>query len=154
MFAVTGLGKSLLALDIAAAMATGRSVLGLPGSVPACISYFDLEMTRADLHDRLADLGYGADSDLSRLHYYQLPDLPPLDTAEGGETLMRVVERDRPTLVIIDTMARVVEGDENSADTYRDFFRCSGIRLKAAGVSLLRLDHAGKDASRGQRGSS
>ncbi len=48
-------------------------------------------------------------------------------------------------------MARVVEGDENSADTYRDFYRYSGCRLKAAGVALLRLDHAGKDISAGGR---
>jgi hypothetical protein len=51
-------------------------------------------------------------------------------------------------------MAAIVAGEENSADTYRDFHRHTGLPLKRAGVSLLRLDHAGKDVSRGQRGSS
>ena len=51
-------------------------------------------------------------------------------------------------------MARVVDGDENSSDTYRDFYRHTGMRLKAANVALWRLDNAGKDAAKGQRGSS
>jgi len=154
LFAVAGTGKSLLAADIAAAKATGRSVLGQPAQTPVHVVYLDLEMTPDDLRDRLTDMGYGMDSDLSRLHYYQLPVLPPMDTAEGGDVLMAIVERDKPELVVIDTMARVVEGYENSADTYRDFYRCTGSRLKSAGVALLRLDHAGKDVTKGQRGSS
>ena len=111
-------------------------------------------MTPDDLRERLTEMGYGPDDDLSRLHYYQLPTLPPLDSMPGGDVLMALVDRHKPELVIIDTMARVVAGDENSADTYRDFYRCSGMRLKAAGVALLRLDHAGKDPNKGQRGSS
>ena len=107
-----------------------------------------------DLRERLGDLGYGEGDDLSNLHYYQLTALPPLDTVDGGDALMAIVERHHSELVVLDTIARVVMGDENSADTFRDFFRCSGCRLKAAGVALLRLDHAGKDPSRGQRGSS
>jgi hypothetical protein len=56
--------------------------------------------------------------------------------------------------VVLDTMTAIVAGEENSADTYRDFHRHTGLPLKSEGVSLLRLDHAGKDVSRGQRGSS
>lgn len=57
-------------------------------------------------------------------------------------------------MLVLDTMARVVNGDENDADTYRGFYAHSGVRLKRLGVALLRLDHAGKDPGRGQRGSS
>ena len=154
VFSPAGLGKSLVALEVAAAKAKGRSVLGQVPQIPKSVVYLDLEMTEEDLRERLADLGYGPDDDLSNLHYFQLPALPPLDTVAGGDVLIAIVEKYVPELVIIDTMARVVEGDENSADTYRDFYRYSGCRLKAAGVALLRLDHAGKDISRGQRGSS
>lgn len=51
-------------------------------------------------------------------------------------------------------MARAVNGDENVSDTYRNFYRHTGRRLKAAGIALLRLDHGGKDPTQGQRGSS
>lgn len=147
-------GKSLLALDVAAALATGAPILGLRPVQPATTVYIDLEMTDADLRERLEDLGYGPESDLSRLVYYQLPSLPPLDTELGGQVLQAIVDRHHAALVVIDTMARAVTGDENNADTYRDFYRHAGRRLKAQGVALLRLDHAGKDPALGQRGSS
>lgn len=147
-------GKSLLALEIAAGRAAGRSVLGQPASAPVPVVYFDFEMTEDDVRERLIDLGYGPDDDLSRLAYYQLPTLPPLDTERGGQVLEELVGRHAPVLAVLDTMARVVQGDEDQADTYRGFYAHSGVRLKRLGVSLLRLDHAGKDLTRGQRGSS
>jgi hypothetical protein len=147
-------GKSLLGLDIAAAKATGRSALGQPPANPVPVVYVDMEMTAADLRERLEDLGYGPDDDLSQLRYYQLAPLPPLDSDEGGELMAEVAVSAGAELVVIDTMARAVEGDENSADTYRSFYRYTGRRLKAANIALLRLDHEGKDGAQGQRGSS
>jgi hypothetical protein len=147
-------GKSLLALDIAAAAATGRSVLGYPAKEPVSVLYVDLEMTEADLRERLVDLGYGPEDDLSRLSYYQLPSLPPLDDMLGGEVLVDEAVRHDAALVVIDTMARAVKGGENDADTYRAFYWHTGRRLKSEGIALLRLDHAGKDGALGQRGSS
>ncbi len=154
IFSVAKTGKSLLALDIAAAGATGRSVLGLAPREPIDILYADFEMTEADLRERLTDLGYGPDDDLSRLHYYQLPSWPGLDGDLGGEILLAAAVDSGAALVVIDTMARAVTGEESSADTFRAFYRHSGLRLKAAGIALLRLDHMGKDVAAGQRGSS
>jgi hypothetical protein len=147
-------GKSLLALDACAARATGRSVLGYPPLPPIDILYVDLEMTEADLRERLTDLGYGPDDDLSHLHYYQLPPLPPLDGEFGGEILTSIAIELGVDLVVIDTVARAVAGGENDADTMRAFYRCTGRVLKAAGIALWRLDHQGKDAAQGQRGTS
>lgn len=147
-------GKSLLGLEMAAGLATGRAVLGQSPAAPIHVVYFDLEMTEDDLWERLSDLGYGPDDDLSRLHYYLLPPLEPLDTAEGGDQVAAIVRRNRAEFVVVDTMARAVRGDEDAADTYRGFFRHTGRALRAEGVALLRLDHSGKDLGRGQRGSS
>ena len=65
--------QELACVDIVAAAATGRSVLGQLARDPIRILYIDLEMTEADLRERLTDLGYGPDDDLSNLAYYQLP---------------------------------------------------------------------------------
>ena len=154
IYGSAGVGKSLVAADIAAAKATGRSVLGESPTAPVSVVYIDAEMTAGDLQERLTDLGYGPGDDLSRLHYYQLQMFPPLDTLEGGDVLMAIVEGYEAESVILDTMTALVEGDESSADTYRAFHRNTAQRLKAAGVSLLRIDHEGKDPSKGQRGSS
>jgi len=147
-------GKSLLVLDMVAAAVTGRSVLGLPARRPIRAIYLDLEMAEADLRERLSDLGYGPDDDLSGLLYFQLPNLPPLDTECGGIVLADAVAAHRAELVVVDTMARVVTGDENSSDTYRTFYRHTGVPLKQLGCALARLDHMGKDTAQGQRGSS
>ena len=147
-------GKSLLSLEVAAALATGRPILGRWRSTPMHVAYFDMEMTEDDLSERLEDMGYGADVDLSRLHYYLLPSLPPLDTAEGGSAVEAIVVRDRAEVVVFDTMARVVQGDENESTTYRSFYQHTGLRLKMRGVTGLRLDHSGKDPTKGARGSS
>lgn len=154
IWAVHKTGKSLITIELAAALATGASVFDGPQAKPADVIYLDMEMTEDDLYDRLTDLGYGPEFDLERLHYYLLPALPPLDTAAGSAMLLDLVTRHNPALLVIDTMARVVEGEENSADTYRAFYRHTGLHLKARGVAVLRLDHGGKDASLGQRGSS
>src|SRR4029077_11803257 len=53
-----------------------------------------------------------------------------------------------------DTFSRAVRGEENEADTVRNWYRWTGQLLKAAGIGFLRIDHAGKDAKKGQRGTS
>lgn len=146
-------GKSLLSLEIAAAAATGRGVLGSAPGDPISTLVLDQENTQDDLHERLIDYGYGPDSDLELLHYYQLQDIAPLDTEKGGLNFLGLVHQHKAQLVIIDTMARVVNGPENDADTYRAFYRNTGVWLKSAGVTVMRLDHAGHDSGH-QRGSS
>jgi hypothetical protein len=147
-------GKSLLMLDVAAARATGRSVLGAPAREPVDVVYVDLEMSEDDLQERLEDLGYGPDCDLSRLHYYQGCSLPPMDTMFGGAVIAAICAHWSARLLVVDTMARAVTGEENSSDTYRHFHAHTGIKLRALGVGVALVDNAGKDDRLGARGSS
>ncbi len=152
LYATHKAGKSLLMLAIAADLATGKE--------PVVVVYLDYEMTEADLFDRLEDMGYGEKTDFSRLRYALLPTLPPLDTAEGSKALCAMVDGvqaewpDHHLVCIIDTISRAVKGEENSADTFRDFYSHTGISLKRRGITWCRLDHGGKTAEQGQRGSS
>lgn len=154
MFAKGKAGKSLLTLEWAAALATGREVLWRDTRKPIHVVYIDAEMTEGDIQDRLIDLGYSEDDDLSHLHYYLLQTMPPLDTEAGGDALMGIAEEHDAEVVIVDTVSRVISGGENEADTFINLYRHTGMRLKAAGITFLRLDHSGKDDNRGQRGSS
>lgn len=154
LFAPAKTGKSLLALDVAAAVATGRPVLGGQSAPRRHVLYLDYEMTEADLQERLFDLGYTPEDDLSWLHYALLPSLPPLDTLDGAKACCELAELVEADLVVVDTLGRAVQGDENDADTLRAFARHTGLALKAAGRTVLRTDHAGKDVEKGQRGTS
>ena len=148
-------GKSLLLLDVAAAVATGRPILGRPNSNgPRSVLYLDYEMVRDDVAQRLADLGYGPDDNLANLHYALLPSIDPLDVAAGGRYVLDAALRVAAELAVIDTLARAVSGDENSADTYRAFYLHTGLMLKQAGVTCVRADHSGHQEKGRARGSS
>jgi hypothetical protein len=148
------IGKSLLMLDVAAALATGRPLLGGPAIDQVDVIYIDMENPATDVRSRMLDLGYTAATDLGRLHYFHMSSLPALDTDLGGAVLAAQVDRFTVTVVIVDTTASSVAGEENSADTYRNFYRHTGRRFRSKGVGLIRLDHGGKDRNKGQRGSS
>lgn len=154
IYAPAGAGKSVLLLDIVAAGATGRPMLGRSPVEPFRTLYVDQEMTPADLRQRLDVLGYGPEVDLSNLIYFQLGDFPPLDTARGGQVLSELARTHAVDVVVVDTVASVVQGPEDSADTMRAFYRHTGLALKKLGVALVRVDHAGKDLAKGQRGTS
>lgn len=154
IYAPGGTGKSLFSLWLAAALASGRA--GLDG-VPLRqrrVLYLDYEMTQDDLLERLAAMGYDETCDLTNLSYALLPSLPPADAPEGGKAIARMAQLVNAELVILDTFSRAVSGDENDADTVRSFYRWTGLHLKAEGRAFARIDHAGKDIDKGQRGTS
>lgn len=148
-------GKSLLLLDVAAAFATGRDLLGRTNREgPRHVLYLDYEMIEEDLRERLESMGYGPDDDLSHLHYAGLPGIDPLDTARGGQYVVQMAQDVAAELVVIDTLARAVGGEENDADTYRAFYMHTGALLKQSGITLVRVDHVGHSAKDRARGSS
>jgi hypothetical protein len=143
LFAKPGTGKSLLALETAVDLVrAGEAVV-----------YLDQENRVADLVDRLQAFGC-CPEELGRLVLYSFARLPPLDSPAGGADLLALATVHRPALVVIDTATRMLTGHENDADTFTALYRCTLAPLKAEGVTVLRLDHPGKDEGRGQRGSS
>lgn len=154
LYAQAKTGKSYLVLAACAALATGQAFLNHPGGEPVHVLYVDYEMTPQDVRERLEEFGYGPSDDLSHLHYALLPSLPPLDTEEGGQALLEAAQAVEAAFVIIDTTSRAISGEENDNDSMRAFYRCTGLLLKQQAIGWMRLDHAGKDASKGQRGAS
>ena len=147
-------GKSLLILEAAAALATGRPFLHQEAQKPIRVVYVDFEMTEADVHSRLTEFGYSEDDDLSNLMYVLQPPMMPMDTPEGGQQLAQSCIAFGAQLVCIDTVSRAVQGEENDAATANNLYRHTLMALKAAGIATMRLDHLGKDETRGARGSS
>lgn len=146
-------GKSELALWCACKLALGEHPWTGTPVTPIDVMYLDYEMTADDLDDRLAAFGIDP-ARLGHLHYAQLPPLHPLDIEHGGREVEELTLEVGAQAVVIDTFGRAVQGDENEADTVRAFYRHTGSRLKRLGVGYLRTDHAGKDRTRGQRGTS
>ena len=144
MYGGPAVGKSLITL-----LEIARRLLD------ACrtVVYVDLENGPAEMTDRLMAAG-ASPGELDQLVMYCWPALPALDTREGGRHLLALAVTAGADLVIIDTTSRVISGRENDADTFLQLSRYSLVPLRRRGIAVLRLDHPGKDNSRGQRGSS
>jgi hypothetical protein len=154
LYSAPKVGKSLLMLELAASIAAGRKVLDSPASPPVRTLYVDFENDPfGDIRERLRAMGFAPD-DLANLCYLSFPNLGKLDTQRGGEELLAAVKHYRCEVVVVDTVSRSVQGDENENDTWLSFYRHTGVALKREKVALIRLDHSGKDESKGQRGGS
>jgi hypothetical protein len=92
--------------------------------------------------------------DLDNLVLLSFPVMSGLDTVRGAQELLAIVEIYGPDLVVVDTVSRVIQGEENSNDTWLQVYRLVGLPLKTLGIAVLRLDHTGKDEARGMRGGS
>lgn len=129
-----GTGKSLLALQMACAVATGgkwleRQVAG-GGAV-----FISAEDDDAELHRRLSDVVRGAGqrfSDLDRLTIRSLAGedalLAHLDRSSGVLSpsplyteLDKRLEDEKPALLVLDTLADLFPGDENNRAQARHF---------------------------------
>ena len=148
-------GKSLYSLWCAVCLALGIDLATGEQFEPTTVMYVDYEMSPADLQERLNDFGVSPNTDLSRLYYSQTPmDFTSLDTFAGAAIALSWVDRVQPGAIVLDTFSRCVDGDENEADTVRAFYRHTGRPLRDRGIPYLRVDHTGKDSSKGARGSS
>ena len=157
LYAPAKAGKSTVVLACVAAAVAGKPVLGIttpPNQPQPRVLYLDYEMTEADIYERLSELGYGPTDDLTGLHYSLIPQIDPLDTERGAQAILEAAQRLHVDLVVIDTFGRAVQGEENSADTVRTFYRLTASALKREGIACLRTDHAGKNLEKGQRGTS
>jgi hypothetical protein len=154
VYSAAGLGKSLIMREIAACLASGRSVLGHEAREPMPVLYLDYENNAyGDITRSLRDMGF-SQTDLRNLHVASFPQFEPMDTSTGGRQVMELVQEIQPRLVVIDTVSRVVGGEENSNDTWLRFFNYVGQNLKKAKIAYVRLDHEGINPSKGARGGS
>lgn len=154
LYSAPKVGKSLLMLEIAVGVSKGTETLGSTPPRPYRVLYVDFENDpKGDVRSRLQAMGYGPD-DLGNLFYLSFPTLAALDSKDGGRQLLAAVAAYQAEVVVIDTVSRAVKGEENENDTWLQFYRHTGLLLKQAQVALIRLDHSGKDETKGQRGGS
>jgi len=154
LFSAPKVGKSLLLLELAVAVARGETVLGHTPDRPRRVLYLDFENDpRGDVRTRLQAMHRKPD-ELADLVYLSYPSLAYLDTFAGAAELLAICTEYGVEVVVIDTISRAVGGEENDNDTWLGLYRNTGVALKRAGIAAIRLDHTGKDATKGMRGGS
>jgi len=150
-----GAGKSILVRDMAVHWSIGRSALDPNHRFePAQVVYLDAENGPDWWHEGLDKMD--ASLDLPNLRVICYPDLEDgLDTKRGARSFLELVESlGDIDVLILDTISRFVAGGENDSDTWHGVYRNAILPLRRAGIGVLRLDHIGKNAELGARGSS
>jgi RecA-family ATPase len=158
-------GKSLVMQMICKQIALGDPVLGSPAEAPRPVLYLDYENPDRIIGERFLDMGAQADELGKHLISSNFPAMKPLDTPEGATMLgelanaIQAAYGQLPALTVIDTLSKTFSGAENSADTFSDLYRFSLMPMRQARMTVLYLDHSGKDprnsrarAARGTQG--
>jgi len=164
LYAPTGVGKSMLALTVALAVAGGGEFLGWKAPKPRRVLFVDGEMAMEDIRDRaqhLVQTVEGLDTpqtckNLSILaRQYQGHDavFPDLAHEEGRNEILRMIRAMRVELVILDNLSTLATiADENAASEFNDVTKFL-LSLKQSGVACLLVHHSGKSGTT-YRGSS
>ncbi|HEV2071088.1 MAG TPA: helicase RepA family protein [Acidimicrobiales bacterium] len=151
LYSPPSVGKSFVALDIAACVATGtwwhgRAVRQGPvlyvaaegtGGLPVRVQAWKA-------HNRMAwvDAFDFLPGSINLLDPGQAATLAELTVAKGYR------------LVVVDTMARVTAGGDENSPKDMGLLVAAVAKLQAAGATVLMVHHPGKDAGKGMRGHS
>lgn len=157
-----GLGKSFLMLQLCIALAAGKPFLDFDPQAPCAASYFGLEDGKDTFHRRVRSIidhykfcqDWTSENDAEFRRNFTapfvnweskgatsfLPDLMPnLELLLSNYATLGVP----PGVLIIDTLARVSDGDENTVQGMRPVLNaCS--RLAEHGYTPIILHHVGK----------
>ena len=163
-----GTGKSLCALQLAASTALERAWLGFAVR-PGKAVYLSAEDDKAELHRRLADIVQAEGVTLADLEALTLRSLAGEDAllatlAKGGtleatgllDAIEELLQRDRPDLLVLDTLADYFPGNENDRAQARQFIgmlRGLAIRHECAVVMLAHPSLSGLNSGSGTSGS-
>jgi KaiC/GvpD/RAD55 family RecA-like ATPase len=154
LFGPSGIGKSVLALSLAACCATGKPWFGRTvqhGNVVYVAAEGD-----DDYDNRLA--AWEAQYHGSRMieHFSLIPQAIDLRSPAAAALVLaavREVAAADPVLVVIDTVARNMTGDENSTEHMSTFVRQADVLWRETGATVLLVHHTGKDGT-AERGNS
>ena len=157
MYGKPNCGKSFVALDIAGCIAVGRA--WNDREVASGLVVYIAAEGGAGIHRRV-----GALAKEKRIP----PDAPfrlvsgTIDFSTTDNDLLAIIREvdaisetyGPPKLIIVDTLARVLRGDENAGEDMGRFIEKIDRLREATGATVIVVHHTGKDASKGSRGHS
>lgn len=150
-----GTGKSLAALQLAVGTVLGRAWFGVAIKQPGGALFLTAEDDNDEVHRRLADIAASEHVPLSALDRLAISSLAGVDAlmavpGQGGRVLVPTgvyaavrayVERHRPALVVLDTLADLFGGDEVNRAQVRQFVAMLRAIAIDFGTTIVLLAH-------------
>ncbi|WP_423821319.1 AAA family ATPase [Salinisphaera sp. SPP-AMP-43] len=155
LHAAPGVGKSMLALAVAVAVAGGGEFMGWRAAEPRRVLYVDAEMEERRTKRRALELIDSMDTldrqhavdnlhIVSRQDYDGAEDFPEIDGNGGGDEFVEWTRAHRTELVILDNMAELsAVDDENDAAAVRPVIRLVR-RIQRQGAAVMLIHHSAK----------
>ncbi len=155
LWSATGLGKTMLALSLALAVAGGGKLLGWSSPTPRKVVYVDGEMHIQDLRDRLVLLAgtvEGCDPKaagqnltlICRQHQAATVQFPDIASRAGQDAVLAAAVAAGAELVILDNLSTLADlADENDAGAVAPVLHFL-LRLKQAGIACILVHHSNK----------
>lgn len=161
-----GVGKSLLALQIAAASALGCETIGLQ-PLAGRVLYLGAEDEDTEFHRRLADIVHAHHRQLSDLDDMRLVPMADRDALLASPDrsgnmqptanwlkLVAMLEEFRPGLLVLDTSADLFGGDEIKRTQVRQFIAMLRKQAIALDIAIVLLSHPSVQGMQSGSGSS
>jgi len=157
IYAARGVGKTLFAMNIAFALATGKDYLEWKAQKPVSVLYIDGEMPAREMQDRFKDIAASTNTltmpeNLRLLpRSYQLDgNMPNLSNTEGLEAYSAHIEN--ADVIILDNLSSLMYGvKENEADGWEPVAQWAN-KQRNKGKATIFIHHANKSGE--QRGTS
>ncbi len=144
----TGIGKTHLAMGMAAALATGQPFAHWRVHRKVRVLYVDGEMARDLMQERIADLKRRlGNADLSLLSIVcreDYPDMQPLNTDAGRTFILGLVAAWKVEVVFFDNRMSLLSGDMKDEVPWTDTMELVRA-LTRARVAQCWIDHTGHD---------
>lgn len=156
IYAPRGLGKTLFALGIAMAIASGGEFLKFKAAKPHKVVYLDGEMSIFTMKDRIEKIYYSQELKPpidyfklvnSFLQDYSLPDL----CATAGQKLLEPVIAEADVIIVDNLSCWMKTGIENDGESWLPVLEWA-LRLRRRGKAVVFIHHANKNNE--QRGTS
>jgi hypothetical protein len=157
LFSKRGVGKTLMSLGIASAVAAGAAFLRWRVPKPRKVLYVDGEMPAVAMQQRFASIVDGMDGEISAPSYFRLitPDLQadPMPSLSGtmGQRLIEDQIEDSEFIILDNISTLTTAGKENEAESWLPIQQWV-LSLRRRGISVLLIHHAGRNGE--QRGTS
>lgn len=159
LYGPPGMGKSFFALDLSCCVASGKAFHGF--EVQQGAVFYIAGEGHSGLSRRLRAWAVHNGKPLTGKPIFISKGAADLGQSCEAVRVSMAVQRlsevsgKRPTLIVIDTLARNFGGDENSATDIGHFVRQVDLHLRHTWeATVLIVHHCGKDCERGARGSS
>lgn len=150
LYGPPGAGKSFLAIDFAMAVATGRAWQGRP-TKKGLVVYISAEGGAGIGKRVLAWLKANHVDPKDAKIAWLIESLPMTEDSEGVAILLkRLVDEvgEAPVLIIVDTLARCFDGDENQQEDMNRFVAGVDLLRKELGCTVIIVHHTRLEADR------